>query len=192
MTKIIKTPILETERLILRPVTLDDAKYLQKHFNNWNIIKDLNDKVPWPYPTDGAYNFLRNDALPRINAGSTMIWVILIKDIEETPTGLIEYRIQKVEGDREDRGFWLAEPYWKKGYMSEAVTAVNDYIFFDLGRKELTVQNYADNLGSRRVKEKTGAVFLYSKFEQWREQKREIEVWKLTVGNWKKFREENK
>ncbi|MEM9469551.1 MAG: hypothetical protein AAF988_05255 [Pseudomonadota bacterium] len=48
MAKILETPVLETERLVLRALILEDAEVLQKHFDNWNIIQYLNEHVPWP------------------------------------------------------------------------------------------------------------------------------------------------
>lgn len=44
-----QTPQLETERLILRPLALSDAPAIQRHFDNWNIIRHLSTVVPWPY-----------------------------------------------------------------------------------------------------------------------------------------------
>ena len=190
MTKIIQPPILETARLFLHPIRLDDAPSLQKHFNNWNVIKYLNDKVPWPYPDDGAYQFLKNNALPRMEAGKAMLWGIFPKENQQAAIGLVEFRAEKTANDQEDRGFWIAQAYWGQGLMSEAVNAVNDFIFFDYGRDKITLQNYKMNIGSRRVKEKTGATFLHTKTENWRGEKREVEVWELTAENWKKFREE--
>ena len=49
------TPELETARLFLRPLALADAEQLQKIFPQWDIVRYLANKVPWPYPADGAY-----------------------------------------------------------------------------------------------------------------------------------------
>jgi len=68
-----KTPALETERLILRPLTLDDAPAIQKYFNDWHIIKNLSKAVPWPYPANGAENFIKENALPRMNNKGHML-----------------------------------------------------------------------------------------------------------------------
>ena len=54
--------------LILRPLTLSDAPAIQRHFNNWNIIKTLATVVPWPYPDDGAETFVKRE-LGKIAAG---------------------------------------------------------------------------------------------------------------------------
>ncbi|OGP51930.1 MAG: GNAT family N-acetyltransferase, partial [Deltaproteobacteria bacterium RBG_13_43_22] len=145
-----KTPILTTDRLILRPVTLSDAPAIQKYFNNWNIIKNLTTDVPWPYPDDGAEYFLKNIALPKVAEGSSQMWGIYIKDCLDELVGIIEYHFNNDLGGG-NRGFWLAEPFWGKGYMSEAVTAVQDYLFFELGINRIIVVNAKSNIGSRRV-----------------------------------------
>jgi ribosomal-protein-alanine N-acetyltransferase len=53
------TPTIQTRRLILRPLALSDASAIQRHFNNWNVIKNLTSVVPWPYPEDGAETFIK-------------------------------------------------------------------------------------------------------------------------------------
>jgi hypothetical protein len=35
----IATPTLQTKRLVLRPLALSDAPDIQRHFNNWNVIR---------------------------------------------------------------------------------------------------------------------------------------------------------
>ena len=54
MTPLPPTPVLETERLILRPLEERDAPAIQRIFPQWEIVKDLLAKTPWPYPPDGA------------------------------------------------------------------------------------------------------------------------------------------
>lgn len=191
MTKIIKTPTLETSRLILQPIGLQHAAALEKHFNNWNVIKDLTDRVPWPYPEGGVAEHLKADALPRMEKGAGMFWALVLKSAPDEAIGRLDFRLEPWEGDQEERGFWLAEPYWGQGLMTEAVTCLNDYVFDVLGRDKITVQNYSDNIGSHRVKEKTGAVLIDTKKSKWRGQDREIEIWELSAQNWKKFKTEN-
>lgn len=55
---------LYTKRLVLRPLQLADAQQTQRLFSQWEIVKNLNAIVPWPYPDDGALNFYRDVALP--------------------------------------------------------------------------------------------------------------------------------
>lgn len=155
-----KTPVLDTPRLILRPVTPEDAPAIQKYINNWNIAKSLSMEFPWPYPDDGAECFVRNSALPRMGTGEAMIWVIVPKEGPDEAIGVIDLRIDGGAGAAGQRGFWLAEPFWNRGYMTEAVAAVQDYYFLELGRESLIVSNAKSNGASRRMKEKAGAKFL--------------------------------
>jgi len=184
--KKINTPTLKTARLTLKPTTPEDAPALEKHFNNWNIIKNLNDTVPWPYPDGGTLTFLQEDVFPRIERNEAHMWTITLDG--KSPIGLIEYRAIPAKTGGENRGFWIGEPYWKMGYMSEAITAVNDFIFFELKADKIVITNFADNIGSKRVKEKTGATYLKSITEDWRGEKRTSEYWELTAESWKLFK----
>lgn len=191
MTKIIPTPILETKRIVLKPLALEDAEAIQKHFNNWNIIKNLLDTVPWPYPEDGAKDFIQNKAFPRIKSGKAHLWTIRLKEKENDPIGIIEFRADPQARD-DHRGFWLAEPYWKNGYMTEAVSAVNDFIFDIAGKEKIIVCNVLGNEGSKRVKEKTGAKLIGIKEMKHHQGKQQTEIWELTAQAWKEFRESQK
>lgn len=191
MSKKIETPTLETERLILKPLTRDAADDIQKYFNNWNIIKNLLDIVPWPYPDEGAKDFINNKAFPRIKAGKAHIWTIRLKSNTAETIGLIEFRDAPETRD-DHRGFWLAEPFWGNGYMTEATTIVNDFIFFTMKKDKIIVCNTVDNEGSKRVKEKTGAEFLKYKDVPHHRGKIKTAVWQVTAENWKKFREGQK
>jgi len=180
-----KIPTLKTERLILRPITLDDVPAIQRRFNDWEIIKNLSSVVPWPYPDDGAETFIRNNVLPRVKNEGHMVWGIVIQGQSDV-IGLIDFGLTK--GAHGDRGFWIAKKFQKKGYMSEAIGCVNDYLFFEIGLDKFTVVNAKSNIASRRVKEKTGATFVgYGELEHHNGEK-ETEIWEVTRENWAKIR----
>jgi ribosomal-protein-alanine N-acetyltransferase len=98
------TPTLETGRLLLRPIELADAEQIQAVFPSWEIVKYLANKVPWPYPSDGALTFLRDIALPTIARGDEWIWTIRRKEEPGTIIGSINLR----KSADENRGFWIA------------------------------------------------------------------------------------
>jgi ribosomal-protein-alanine N-acetyltransferase len=171
-----ETPVIQTRRLILRPMALSDAPAIQRHFNNWNVIRTLATVVPWPYPDDGAITFVKRE-LAKIAAGEEIYhWVLVLRASDGEAIGNINFR-PRAGGRKGNRGFWLAEPYWKKGLMTEAVAAVNDFAFLTLGLESFVVCNVASNVASRRVKQKTSAEFVghielphhngESKSEQW-------------------------
>jgi [ribosomal protein S5]-alanine N-acetyltransferase len=153
------TPTIETERLILRPLAPSDAPAIQRHFNNWNIIRNLAAVVPWPYPEDGAESFIRLQ-LGKIAAGEDIYqWVLALKSGDGEAIGNIYFR-PRSDNPKGNRGFWLAESFWNRGLMTEAITAVNDFAFLTLGLESFHVCNAASNAASRRVKQKTGAEFV--------------------------------
>jgi RimJ/RimL family protein N-acetyltransferase len=173
----VDTPTIETERLILRPLALSDAPAIQRHFNNWNIIQKLASVVPWPYPDDGAETFVRLQ-LEKIAAGEEIHqWVLVLKSGDGEAIGNIYFR-PRSDNPKGNRGFWLAEPCWNRGLMTEAIAAVNDFAFQTLGLESFHVCNAASNAASRRVKQKTGAEFVgyiellhhsgQSKTEKWK------------------------
>jgi len=153
------TPALRTRRLILRPLALSDAPAIQRHFNNWNIIQNLASVVPWPYPDDGAETFITLQ-LSKIAAGEDIYqWVLVLRSSDGEAIGNVDFR-PRAGGRKGNRGFWLAEPWWNQGLMTEAITAVNDFAFATLGIESFHVCNVESNVASRRVKQKTGAEFV--------------------------------
>lgn len=178
-------PDLRTARLLLRRLTRDDARYLQPLFSDWEVIRHMAKEIPWPYPEDGVLGFVDNVCEPAMAKGERMFWVIVPDDVGQ-PVGLLEYRIGTEE--RDNRGFWLGKPYQGRGYMTEAVQAFQDYIFFERGVEQIVVQNSVENLRSRRVKEKTGAVRAGDLSVEHHNGSSACERWVVTRSAWAKIR----
>lgn len=176
-----QTPVLETPRLMLRPIALSDAPAVQKHFNNWKIISQLSTVVPWPYPNDGAIEFIQSQ-LPLIAAGEKHIWVLVPKIGADEAIGLLEFRISNSQ--KGSRGFWLSEDFWGQGLMTEAVTALNDFVFNTLKLEKYEVCNSEKNTASRRVKEKTGARLIAHRDIPHHSGHNHSEVWEVTRDLW--------
>tara|TARA_B100001989_G_scaffold235387_2_gene196572 strand:+ start:1874 stop:2434 length:561 start_codon:yes stop_codon:yes gene_type:complete len=185
-----KTPILETARLILRPISLDDAPAIQKYFNNWDIIKYMNYRVPWPYPDDGAESFMHENILPRIAKGGLYVWAITEKGGDDELIGLIEFN--QDDHSEDNRHFWLAQPFHGHGYMTEVVCAINDFVFEVLGLERYEVSNSIGNIASRRIKEKTGAVFLKTVPCDFHSGDTISERWEVTKASWAEAKKELK
>jgi RimJ/RimL family protein N-acetyltransferase len=149
------TPVLETRRLVLRPLVPADAPALQRHFPRWEIVRHLNARVPWPYPDDGAEQFI---ALCRAEMarGQKHHWSIRHKDGPDELIGGID--LWPDDGKSRDmRGFWLDPEFHGWGLMTEAADRVTDYAFRDLGWPHLWMSNAEANRASARIKEKQGA-----------------------------------
>jgi [ribosomal protein S5]-alanine N-acetyltransferase len=120
-----KIPVLETPRLLLHPVELADAAQIQQLFPQWGIVRYLRNSVPWPYPSDGALQYLRNSALPATRRGEAWHWTLRLKSEPQQVIGFISL----MKSENENRGFWMGLPWQGCGLMSEACDAVNDYWF---------------------------------------------------------------
>ena len=176
------TPALETERLILRPLREDDAPAIQRHFPQWEVVRNLLSKVPWPYPADGAETNTR-DTLQKMAAGEMLVWVIVLKgDAADEPVGRIDLRPDA--GDHEMRGFWLAPEHWGQGLMTEAAEAVTAHAFETLRWPWIWVTNAADNAASHRIKEKQGFELMEVTEGEFVEGRKPREVWRLTREAW--------
>jgi RimJ/RimL family protein N-acetyltransferase len=178
-----KTPTIETSRLILRPLALTDAPAIQRHFNNWKIIQNLATVVPWPYPDNGAEIFVRRE-LEKIAAGEQIYhWVLALRPGDGEAIGNIHFR-PMADSPTDNRGFWLAEPYWNRGLMTEAIAAVNDFAFNTLSIAQFYVCNVVSNEPSRRVKQKTGAEFVGFIELAHHNGQSKSERWRVTRENW--------
>lgn len=119
---------IETLRLLLRPLRVEDASQIQVLFPQWDIVRYLACVVPWPYSLDGALHYCQNVAVPAMERGDAWHWTLRLK---EKPTQVIGC-ISLMRGEENNLGFWLGLPWQKQGLMSEACEAVTDYWFGDL------------------------------------------------------------
>ena len=62
-------PIFETERLILKGLSIEDAPYYQKHFAGYEMIQHLSNRVPQRFSEDGALKFIKDFVLPNQGNG---------------------------------------------------------------------------------------------------------------------------
>lgn len=175
------TPTFQTNRLTLRCLRREDGPRIQSVFPNMEVVEYLASAIPWPYPENGADEFL-DSVLPDIKASSRFVWAITITELaNDELIGLIEL---SPDGPFH-RGFWLIPEHRRKGYMTEAVAAVNDFAFKVIGMEKMRLGNALPNVGSRKLKEKSGAVlveidpdvqFVSGIFPE--------EIWELTAEEW--------
>ena len=177
-----KTPVLETRRLILRPLTLEDAPQTQALFPHWEIVRYLADTVPWPYPINGAENFYRDITLPAIERQEEWAWTLRLKQSPQHHIGAVSL----LRGEQDNRGFWLGLPWHGQGLVTEAAVALNDVWFDELGFDTLRTCKAAANLPSRRISEKTGMRLIETFGKSFVSGHLPAERWELTRAQWKR------
>ncbi len=137
------TPVLETERLTLRAPRRGDVKAIANIVNDRRVAENTV-RIPHPYGVDDAERFV--EAANRRDGEAT--FVIALGDALIGGCG-----VDPREGGPE-LGYWLGTAYWGRGYATEAVRAVVDYAFGELGRDTLAAGARVSNPASRRVLEK--------------------------------------
>jgi len=172
---------LETLRLLLKPITLDDAPQIQKLFPQREIVQYLNAVIPWPYPPDGAEYFIREIALPEAARGHSWYWTIRPKSVPEQLIGVISLT-SKGEGNR---GFWL-DPAWQgQGLMTEACHVVTDYWFEVLRQPVLRARKAIANEASRRISQRQGMRVVAQGERDYVGGRMPSEVWEITAEEWR-------
>jgi len=175
------TPTLDTPRLLLRPLELADADQVQQLFPHWEVVKYLNAMVPWPYPADGARQFLRDVALPAMERGEQWTWSIRLK----SDPGQLIGCISLMKSVHENRGFWLGLPWHGQGLMTEASDAVTDFWFNTLRYPVLRVPKAVANTASRRISEKQGMRVVALVERDYVSGRLPAEIWEISAEEWK-------
>jgi RimJ/RimL family protein N-acetyltransferase len=173
-----------TERLILRPLEMADAPPIQELFPRWEIVRYLQNRVPWPYPPDGALDYCREIALPQMERGEAWHWTLRLRTAPSQMIGLISL----MKGDGDNRGFWLGLPWQGRGLMSEACAWANDFWFETLEFPVLRVAKAAANTASRRISEKQGMRLVGTMEKDHVSGRLLSEVWEITAEEWREWK----
>jgi RimJ/RimL family protein N-acetyltransferase len=174
----------QTARLILRPISIGDAPQIQELFPHWEIVRYLRHVIPWPYPADGALQFIRDFALPAIARGDEWIWTLRLKSEPQRVIGVLNLR----RGDHDNRGFWLGLAWQGKGLMSEACAWANDFWFETLGFPVLRVAKARDNTASRRISEGQGMRLVGVEERDYVCGRLPSEIWEITAEEWRAWK----
>ncbi len=182
-------PTFQTERLLLRGVTLADVPSYTDHFVDYDVIRHLSRTAPWPYPENGVQEYLSNVILPDQGV-RRWAWGIFLLTDPDSLVGCVEL---VKEGKPENRGFWLGKKFWNKGIMTEAVFPTIDCAFYDLGFEQLIFSNAAGNLASRKIKEKTGCELVDVRPAEFVDPTyTHQEIWTLSSKSWEKHKLSNR
>lgn len=137
---------LETERLALRPIVLDDAALLVELFDDdWDAIKQTG-RMPYPPTEQALRGWLAGHAGPL----SHSFLVTLRQD--GRAIGVIGFG---GETGGAELGYALGRRFWGQGYVTEAVRALVD-LAREVGVRRLDAYSFIENPASARVLEKTG------------------------------------
>jgi RimJ/RimL family protein N-acetyltransferase len=169
---------LETDRLLLRPLELSDAERIQELFPHWEIVRYINNRVPWPYPADGAHTFCQQ-AVEAAERSEQWHWSMRLKEQPDQLIGVVSL----MTGE-ENRGFWIGTPWQRRGLTAEAADAVTHYWFETLRFEVLRVSKAAANAGSRRISERQGMRLIKVEERDYVSGRVPAETWEITAEEW--------
>ncbi len=143
--------LLETRRLVLRPLQADDAEAIARLAGDWRVAWPIS-TIPHPYSLGRARDFLR--ASRRSAAEGSELAFAVTRKPESGLIGIISLRPQ--QGHSAETGYWMGVPFWGQGYMSEALGAIIRHAFCDLQLQRVYAWHIGSNPASGRVMQKAG------------------------------------
>jgi ribosomal-protein-alanine N-acetyltransferase len=159
---------------------LEDAPAMQLAFPQWEVVRLLASQIPWPYPEDGAANYISNVVMPGSANGTEWHWTLRRKTAPEQLVGAIGVMV----GENDNRGFWMVPELRGMGLMTEAADAVTRFWFEELGMERMRVPKAVANAGSRRISEKQGMRLVGREEREFVSGRMEAELWELTRAEW--------
>ena len=152
MKQLDKQPVLETERMRLRPLQEKDAERIQEYCGDLRIA-EMTARIPHPYPEGAAAEWielLQNRKTNEIVYGLT-------RRNEDELLGVIGIHPTQ-DGYAAEIGFWIGVPHWGEGYCTEAAAEVLRFCFEDLELLRVFAGHFAGNEASGRVQQKVGMI----------------------------------
>ncbi len=147
------TQILSTDRLVLRRIEISDA---EKMYANWASDSSVTKFLTWlPHENVEATKKVITSWVEEYEKKDFYQWVIILKDIGE-PIGTISVVGKDESVNMLHIGYCIGSKWWRRGYASEALSAVIDFLFDEVGAERIESTHDVNNPSSGRVMEKCG------------------------------------
>lgn len=138
----------QTERLTLRPPIESDAEQITMLAGNF-AVSSMVGRIPYPYSQADAEDFIHYTEKERVT-GKGFVFAL----VDHGLIGMIG--LDDVTDDGAELGYWIGEPFWGKGFASEAAESVVAFGFNEVHLKQIRAAHFVENNRSRRVLEKMG------------------------------------
>jgi ribosomal-protein-alanine N-acetyltransferase len=143
--------ILETPRLALREMSLDDLDFVAAMLAHPEVMR----YYPQRYSREGAQAWIERQ-LGRYARDGHGLWLVEDRATGE-PVGQVGLCLQLVEGVEEPEiGYLIHRPFWRRGLAAEAALGVRTWAFDTLGVERVTSLIRPENLPSQGVARKIG------------------------------------
>ena len=147
---------LETDRLILRRFTLEDAGSV---FKNWASDEEVTKYLTWPtHKTIDVSRGYMDYCVKGYDHPSFYQWGIELKETRELIGNISVVQVTD-EIDRLELGWVIGRPYWGNGYTAEAAIIIIAFLFDQVGANCICAGHDVNNPNSGRVMQKAGMKF---------------------------------
>ena len=147
---------IRTGRLLIRPFVADDAPGLAARRNDPEVARLQTWELP--YPLERAEKLV--SGLVAMEGPTNEEWWMAVVADGETGEVLGDLALHLTwQGRTAELGYTLAREHWGKGYATEAVDALVEYLFEGLGVTRVFGMLHPDNVASAMVLERTGLLF---------------------------------
>ena len=144
---------IETTRLILRRTVREDAEPM---FRNWASDPEVTKFLTWPAHSSIAVSeMVIGGWLQEYEKDSYYQWMIVLKELGE-PIGSISVVRQNDRVAEAEIGYCIGRRWWHQGIVSEALTAVIEYLFNEVGMNRVAARHDPNNPYSGGVMRKCG------------------------------------
>ncbi|WP_432409144.1 GNAT family N-acetyltransferase [Wukongibacter sp. M2B1] len=151
----IKNLRLETENLIIRPYTKNDALNLYDTLNDKNVLKYIPEEPITIEQAQNAIDWLISNYDLDLDSDYKYSFAIETKQTNDY-VGWCGFGYLDYDKSQKEIYFTLKSKYWGQGFATEASKALVEYIFNELELKKLVAVVKPDNVASKRVIEKLG------------------------------------
>ncbi len=147
------TVTLETDRLLLRRFKMDDCVDM---YNNWATDPDVTRYLTWPpHENMTVTKGIIGGWIDAYASDEFYTWAIVIKS-----SGAVVGSIGTVGHNNQDKhcelGYCISKALWGKGYMTEALKCMIDFLFDKVDFNRLEAIHYVENVSSGKVMLKAG------------------------------------
>jgi RimJ/RimL family protein N-acetyltransferase len=154
---------LETDRLVLRPLSPDDLDSLAPYMADPEVMRYMGDRTMTREETAARIERFRQvfdlDGIGQFAIERKEDGVVLGRCgilVWETDPWTPLARAEATKPTESEIGYLLGRPHWAHGYATEAATAVRDYAQSELGEERIIALIHEGNDRSKRVAEKLG------------------------------------
>jgi len=148
-------PSLSTPRLMLRPFQLSDAAKVQELAGN-KAVAEMTAHVPYPYLDGMAEEWILKHKSWFTNQQAVAL------AIESMDSGELigAVSITDIHAATGELGYWIGQPYWGKGYCTEAVNTLVNYAFDKFALDIIYARHLISNPASGKVMTNNGFTYI--------------------------------